>query len=207
MDISGISSVCLKCGKGLTDEEKKMGLPLCQNCVSSLTDILIGKIRKSDEKRVEQEVDNFTKFILSSGKLFKLDDITIIQCCFNIFMRETTELEDKSLALSQKIFRDAIKFMERELENINDKIDNIENRRTSPGNDHLVSIIDDLIQKGMKSGNGADSNSIENIEKCIDKGMGKAEIGKAENKEVDNKGSEKEEDAKKSIRKTTKKRE
>lgn len=176
----GMSAICVKCRKSLTDEEKKMGLPLCQSCISSLTDILI---RKSDEKKIEQDVDNFTRFILSSGKLFKLDDVTIIQCCFNIFMRETTELEDKNLAISHKIFRDAIKFMERELENINDKMNNRDDKHaSSTGDDNLVSMIDELIQKGMKSGNGADSSTIEGIEKCIDEGMGK---GKERDKEDD----------------------
>ncbi len=185
-----IPSVCMKCEKSLTDDEKKMGLPLCQNCIGSLTDILTGKIRKSDEKKIEQEVDNFTRFILSSGKLFKLDDITVIQCCFNIFMRETTELEDKNLAISQKIFRDAIKFMERELENINDKMNNLDDRSTSSScNNHLVSIIDDMIQKGMKSGNGAEA--IDSIEKCIDEGMHKGkERYKEEKKDVSNKNKE-----------------
>lgn len=191
----GMSAICIKCRKDLTDDEKKMGLPLCQDCISSLTNILMGKIRKSDEKKIEQEVDNFTRFILSSGKLFKLDNITIIQCCFNIFMRETTELEDKNLAISHKIFRDAIEFIERELENINNKMNNIDDRHTSStGGDNLVSMIDELIQKGMKSGNGADSSTIEDIEKCIDEGMGK---GKERDKEDDkNKDDNKKEDKK-----------
>jgi hypothetical protein len=179
MEIPGMPSACIKCGDGLTDEEKKMGMPLCQNCISSLTNIIIGKIRKSDEKKIEQDVDNFTKFILSTGKLFKLDDIAIIQCCFNIFMRETTELEDKNLAISEKIFRDSTKFIERELENIDDKVNNLyDEHKSSPGNDHLVSMIDDLIQKGMKNGNGTDSSTIEGIERCIDEGMGKGKDGK-----------------------------
>ncbi len=191
MEMPGMPSACIKCRKDLTDDEKKMGLPLCQGCIGSLTDTIIGKIRKSDEKKIEQEVDNFTRFILSSGKLFKLDDITIIQCCFNIFMRETTELEDKNLDMSHKIFRDAIKFMERELDNINDKMNNRDDRPTSsPGNDHLVSMIDDMIQKGMKSGNGADSSTIEGIEKCIDEGMGKGkERAKERAKEKDKVGN------------------
>jgi DNA-directed RNA polymerase subunit RPC12/RpoP len=187
MEIPGMA-VCVKCGNDLIEEEKKMGLPLCQNCIGSLTDNIMGKIRKSDEKRIEQEVDNFTRFILSSGKLFRLDDITIIQCCFNIFMRETTGLEDKKLAISQKIFRDAIMFMERELENINDKMNNRDDRHTSSGKDRMMSMIDELIQKGMKSGNGADSSTIEGIEKCIDEGMGK---GKEKDKEEKDKEDDK----------------
>ena len=196
MDIPRPSSVCVKCRNSLTDEEKKMGLPLCQNCISSLTDTIMGKIRKSDKKMIEQEVDNFSRFISSSGNLFKLDDITVIQSCFNIFMCGTTELEDKNLATSHKIFRDAIKFMERELENINDKMDNRDDKHDdkhtySPGND-LVSMIDDLIQKGMKSGNGG--GMIEGIEKCIDEGIGK---GKEKDKEDDkNKENSKKEDKK-----------
>jgi len=195
----GMSAICIKCRRDLTDDEKKMGLPLCQDCIGSLTDTIMGKIGKSGEKKIEQEVDNFTRFVLSSGKLFKLDDITIIQCCFNIFMRETTELEDKNLVASHKIFSDAIKFMERELENINDEMNDHDDRHTSsPGNDHLVSMIDDMIQNGMKSGNGADSSTIQDIEKCIDEGMGKGkEIDKEEDKEDDkNKEDSKKEDKK-----------
>lgn len=203
MEMPGMSSACIKCGNGLTDEEKKMGLPLCQSCIGSLTNTIMGKIRKSDEKKIEQEVDNFTRFILSSGKLFKLDNIAIIQCCFNIFMRETTELEDKNLVISQKIFRDSIKFIERELENIDDKVNNLYDEHTSsPGNNHLVSKIDDLIQKGMKNGNGTDSSTIEGIEKCIDEGMGKEkerdkedDKNKDDNKKEDKKGRKKKKDS------------
>lgn len=203
MEMPGMPSTCIKCRNSLTDEEKKMGLPLCQDCIGSLTDTIMGKIRKSDEKKIEQEVDNFSRFISSSGKLFKLDNIAIIQCCFNIFMRETKELEDKNLIISQKIFRDAIEFIERELENIDDNVDNRDDKRaSSAGNDNLVSMIDELIQKGMKSGNGADSSTIEGIEKCIDEGMGKGkekdkedEKNKDDNKKEDRKGPKKKKDS------------
>lgn len=203
MEMPGMHTICVKCRNDLTDEEKKMGLPLCQDCIGSLTDTIMGKIRKSDEKKIEQEVDNFTRFISSSRKLFKLDNITIIQCCFNIFMRETKELEDKNLIISQKIFRDAIEFIERELENIDDNMDNRDDKHSSSvGNDNLVSMIDELIQKGMKSGNGADSSTIEGIEKCIDEGMGKGkekdkedEKNKDDNKKEDRKGPKKKKDS------------
>lgn len=187
MDMPGMSTICIKCRNSLTDDEKKMGLPLCQNCIRSLTDTIMGKIRKSDEKKIEEDVDNFSRFILSSGKLFKLDDVTIIQCCFNIFMRETTELEDENLAISHKIFKDAIKFMEREFEKINNKMNNRDDKHiSSHGNDHLVSMIDHLIQKGMKSGNGANS-TIEGIEKCIDEGMDKEKEKEADKNKEDSK--------------------
>jgi hypothetical protein len=202
MEMPEISTVCVKCKRNLTDEERKIGLPLCQNCIGSLTDSIMGKIRKSDEKRIEQEVDNFSRFILSSGELFKLDDITVIQCCFNIFMRQTTELEDKNLIISRKIFSDAIKFMERELENINNKMNN-DRSTSSTGNNNLVSMIDKLIQKGMKSGNGADNSTIEGIEKCIDEGMGKI---KEKYREDSKKEDSKKEDSKKEDKKGRKKK-
>lgn len=201
MEMPGMPTICVKCRNVLTDEEKKMGLPLCQDCIGSLTDTIMGKIRRSDEKKIEQEVDNFTRFISSSRKLFKLDNITIIQCCFNIFMRETKELGDKNLIISQKIFRDAIEFIERELENIDDKMDNRDDKHSSSaGNDNLVSMIDELIQKGMKSGNGTDSSMIEGIEKCIGEGMGKGkekdkEDEKDDNKKEDKKGPKKKKDS------------
>lgn len=168
---SGMPSVCMKCKNDLTYEEKKLGLPLCQDCIGSLTDILMRKIRKSDEKKVEQEIDNFTRFILSSGKLFKLDGITVIQCCFNIFIRETAELKDTNLIASQKILRDAIKFMERELENINV---NFSDKHTSSVSNNSLSKIDELLQMGMKNGNGDNiEDKIEDIKRCIDKGREK----------------------------------
>lgn len=64
------------------------------------------------KKEAKEEIDNFSHFIISSSKLFKLEDITAIQCCFNLFMTETRKLEKTA---SRKIFRDAIKFMENEL--------------------------------------------------------------------------------------------
>ena len=145
----GMPIICVKCKNSLTDKEKEMGLHLCQDCIGSLTDIIMGKMRGLGEKKIEKDVDNFSRFILSSGNLFKLDDLTIIQCCFNIFMKETTELEDKSLAISEKIFTDAIMFMEREL-------DNIEDKKAISGNPKFLSTFDNIIKKGMKSGNGSE---------------------------------------------------
>lgn len=190
MEMPRMPAICLKCRNDLTDEEKKMGIPLCQDCIDSLTSTIKENIIKSDEKKIEQEVDNFTRFISSSGKLFKLDNITIIQCCFNIFMNETKELKYKNLIISQKIFRDSIKFIERELENINDKMnDRNDKRASSADKNNLISTIDKLIQKGMKSGNGVDNDSIEGIDRCINEGMGK---GKDEDKEDEkNKGDNK----------------
>ena len=95
MENPGMPAICIKCKKGLADKEKDIGLPLCQSCISSLTDAIMGKMMVSEKKKVEQEIDNFSRFISSSGNLFKLDDITIIQCSFNIFMRKVSELEDK----------------------------------------------------------------------------------------------------------------
>lgn len=198
--------LCVKCGNKLTDEEKKIGLPLCQKCISSLTDTVMRKLKKSDEKKIAQEIDNFSKFILSSSKLFKLDDIAIIQCCFNIFMIGTRELGDKNLVISKKILIEAINFIERELENINDKINDDE--PTSPVGNDLVSVIDKLIQKGMQSDGDTKNSTIEEIERCIDEGTSKGNNGnkkdrekdedkdKKDNKKEDKKDGEKDEDKK-----------
>ena len=178
MEEIGIPTMCVKCQNNLTDKEKEMGLPLCQNCIGSLTDTIMGKMKGLGEKKVIEDVDNFSKFILSSGNLFRLDDITIIQCCFNIFMRKTTELEDKNLAISEKIFTDAIKFMERELDNIEDKSANTENPR-------FLSMFDEIIMKGMKSGNGSE-DGIDKDNKKEEKDKEKKD-NKKENKKKDNK--------------------
>lgn len=146
MQSSELPSVCIKCGNNLTDTDKEIGLPLCQNCIDSLTSNIMGKMKVLGEKKIEQEVDHFTRFISSSGHLFGLDDITILQCCFNIFMKKTVEMEDKNLVVSGKIFSDAIKFIEKELEDI-------EIRKTMSGkaNDKFISMFD-----GMRRGNGSE---------------------------------------------------
>ena len=182
MENFGIPTICIKCKNNLTEKEKEMGLPLCQHCIGSLTDTIMGKMKGLGEKKIEEDVENFSRFISSSGNLFKLDDITIIQCCFNIFMRETTELEDKNLAISEKIFTDAIKFMERELDNIEDKKATSENP-----NDKFLSMFDDIIKKGMRSGNGSDDGSDDGSDGNIIE----------DNKKEDNKKEEKKKEEKK----------
>ena len=184
MENFGMPTICIKCKNSLTDKEKEKGLPLCQYCIGSLTDTIMGKMRGLGEKKIEEDVDNFSRFILSSGNLFKLDEITIIQCCFNIFMRETTELEDKDLTVSEKIFTDAIHFMERELDKIEDKKTISENP-----NGKFFSMFDEIIKKGMKSGNGSEDNIIKDKEK--DNEDNKKEENKKEDKEKDNEDNKK----------------
>lgn len=168
-------STCLKCNNNLTEHEKNLGLPLCQNCIGSLTDMLMEKVKRSESNRIGHDIDNFTKFILSSGKLFKLDSITIIQCCFNIFMSEVVSLKNENFILYRDIFKDAIRFIEKTLEETdkeindskmsNDKIDNVDDNK-------ILSKIDKLIKNGMENGN---DDTIIDIDKYIKEGIYKKE--------------------------------
>lgn len=138
-----IPNSCVKCGNCLTNEEKKIGLPLCQKCANSLIDAVKDKIHKSESKKYEDDVDNFSKFILSSGGLFKLEDIVMIQCSFNIFMNRTTGLANKNPDTAEKIFTDSIEFIEKELDNIyKDKCPS----QSHMYNNRFVSAIDELIK-------------------------------------------------------------
>jgi predicted nucleic acid-binding Zn-ribbon protein len=134
-----IPNTCIKCGNNLTKDEKKMGLPICQNCINSLLGLVTDKI-KSDSKRYDEEVDNFSKFIISSGELFKLDDICIIQCSFNVFMSKITKLIRNNPKIGVKIINDSIGFMKNEIN---------ETEETS-FNNRFVGTIDELIRKENK---------------------------------------------------------
>jgi hypothetical protein len=170
--------VCIKCGNNFTEREKEIGIPLCQKCICLLTEIVKKKIRKSDENNMGQDIYDFSTFILSSGKLFKLDNMSVIQCCFNIFMSESKKLGG---SISQNILRDALKFIEKELENI------IDNDRTFSNNNDPILIIDKLIKNGMKD--GADNSAIDEIERYIDSGI-------SERKDEDSKKGYKRKDSK-----------
>lgn len=158
-------AICARCKNDLTEEEKDMGIPVCQNCIELLVGTVTDKFKRSEGKKFEEDVDNFSRFIISSGKLFRLDDIVIVQCLFNIFMSEVVHLENNNLALSQKIFRDSIKFIERELEKIEEK----KKGRSSNPSDSMISAIDELIKKGMKSRDGNNDKKEYNDDRIKDK--------------------------------------
>lgn len=147
--------ICARCKNELSEEEKEIGIPICQDCIG----LLVNNEFRSKERKIEKEVDNFSRFILSSGNLFKLDDITIIQCAFNIFMSEIVNLENKNPVVSEKILKDSIRFMQKELKKIDEK------KKKFSDNTQMMSMFDELIKKGMKIGNGNKDRQDEIIEK------------------------------------------
>lgn len=150
-------AICARCKNELTEKEKDIGIPICQDCIGLLIDS--DKLRP-DERKIEKEVDNFSRFILSSGNLFNLDDITIIQCTFNIFMSEIVNLENKNPIISEKILKDSIRFIQEELKRMDEK-----KKKSSDNPKARMSIFDELIKKGTKMGNGHKDRLDEIIDK------------------------------------------
>ncbi len=145
-----VDSVCARCKNDLTEEEKVIGIPICQDCIDSLVSNITDTVKASEKRKIEKNVEDFARFILSSGNLFNLDQITILQCCFNIFMRETVGLKDKNLSISEKIFKDAVKFIEKELNSKKNISDN--------PNVEMMSLFDELIKNGVNNENGNKKN-------------------------------------------------
>lgn len=128
---------CVKCENKLSEEEKKIGLPLCQKCIDSLLNVVKDRFQKTESRRYENDVENFTKYILSSGGLFKLEDIVIIQGVFNVFMNKLSTFAHKNPTIARKIFEDSIRFIKRELDDLDSK----------KSNEKFISIIDELLKK------------------------------------------------------------
>lgn len=147
MEHINIPTVCIKCDNILSDEEIAMGIPICQKCVGSLVGIVGKKIADTEMKRLKKQVENFSRFVVSSGQLMGLDDTSIAQSCFNIFMDTIVYMEDKDIVNAENIFGHAATLMNKELEKIKIKKDEGENI-----NDQLTMFMDELMKKGGRDG-------------------------------------------------------
>lgn len=140
---------CIKCHNELNDEEKEIGIPVCQNCIDSLVGSISQKFTDAERRKTGNDVNNFENYILASGRLMGLGDVSIIQASFNLFMGGVTGLEEKKIDMAENIFQESVKFINNELEKIRVKKEISKNP-----NDPLIKMMDELMKKGNKKGNG-----------------------------------------------------
>lgn len=108
---------CSNCKEELSEEDKKVGMPICVNCIKQIIAIARNNIRKDSANKYVNDVDNFTNFISSSSMLMKLDYIVVVQACFNIFMNTLKNIEKIDLSDREQILRDSKRFIDVEIEN------------------------------------------------------------------------------------------
>lgn len=148
--------MCMKCHNDLNDDEKAVGMPLCQNCIESIVSGIKKKIAGVEEKKMKVQLENFSRYIISSGKLMGIDDITIMLACFDTFMNKTVDLKDNDIIFAEKIFTHAAEFINGELEKIK-----IGKESIIVSNDSLAIFVDDLMKR---SDNVKDGDSKEKKE-------------------------------------------
>jgi len=116
INLGGKDGMCIKCHRDLSTSEKRSMMPICNKCISWLIDIIKDKIGGDGIKEFSDDVSNFTDFISSSSKLMGLGDIVVIQVCFNVYMDMVATMGKKNPIIARKIFKDAKRFIEIELE-------------------------------------------------------------------------------------------
>jgi hypothetical protein len=120
IDIGGKEGTCSKCHVGLSAEEKRSGMSICVKCMTELADMVTNSIGTDDIEEYSNNVSDFTDFVSSSARLMGLDDIVIIQVCFNIYMDGVRDVADRDPNMARKIFKDARRFIDIELERLED---------------------------------------------------------------------------------------
>lgn len=120
INFGGKDGMCLKCHRDLSISEKRSGMPICSKCASGLVDIIKDVIHGDDIREFSHDVSNFTDFISSSSKLMGLDDIVVIQVCFNVYMDMVGTIGRRNPIVAKKIFKDAKRFIDIELERLED---------------------------------------------------------------------------------------
>jgi len=141
------SGRCKNCNGELSEEDKRIGMPICTKCIKKMVDIIKNNVSKNSLKKYSDDVDNFAKFISSSSKLMGLDYLVVVQTCFNVYMNTLRNLPRRELFLKEKILRDSKAFIEIELENVElEKSEN--NDSTDDGKDEsLKGLFDMLINR------------------------------------------------------------
>ncbi len=117
-DIDENSEICKKCKGELSKKDKRIGMPICTKCIEEIVGIIKKNVGKEGYKKFSEDVANFTSFISSSSSLMRLDNLVVIQTCFNVFMTMLGTFSKRDLAIKEKILRDSKAFIEIELENI-----------------------------------------------------------------------------------------
>lgn len=184
MEVAGTEEnrgICSNCKGELSVEDKRVGMPICANCIKEIVEIARKNIGKRGVEKFSNDVDNFTNFISSSSMLMNLEYIVVIQACFNIFMTVLKDIQKIDLTTKEQILRDSKRFIELELKNTEiekerkKKIDEIKEDIEVHGKDifdMLVGGIDRIIErydvkKDISHGDNSEGN-VGNSEGDID---------------------------------------
>jgi hypothetical protein len=120
IDIGGKEGTCPKCHVSLSAEEKRSRMPICVKCMTEIADTVTNSIDTDDIEEYSNDVSDFTDFVSSSARLMGLDDIVVIQVCFNVYMDGVRDVAERDSDMARKIFKDARRFIDIELERLED---------------------------------------------------------------------------------------
>jgi hypothetical protein len=120
IDISGKGGACPKCHRDFNESEKRSKMPICAKCIMELVGVVKGGIDIDSIEEFSDNVSDFADFISSSSRLMGLDDIVVVQVCFNIYMDTVREVADRNPTMARKIFKDTRRFIDIELERLED---------------------------------------------------------------------------------------
>jgi hypothetical protein len=142
------SGRCKNCNGELSEKDKRIGMPICAECIKKMVDIIKNNVSKNSLKKYSDDVDNFAKFISSSSKLMGLDYLVVVQTCFNVYMNTLRNLPKRELFLKEKILRDSKAFIEIELENVElEKNESNDNDDDDGKDESLKGLFDMLINR------------------------------------------------------------
>lgn len=195
IDFGRKDGTCIKCHRELSTSEKISGMPICSKCISGLVDIIKDRISGDDLKEFSDNVSNFTDFISSSSKLMGLEDIVVVQVCFNVYMDMVRTMGKRNSFVAKKIFKDAKMFIDMELERLEDGGEDIFDKDRDGGKeeeeeeDPFGKMISRL-NLTMREHNALDNNKKSDVEKGNVDDKKDISEGDMENREDVNNGNE-----------------
>jgi len=108
-------------GINLSESQKIKDSYVCSKCVEDTTKIvekLMNNKNLNEKEEMKEKTDSFTDYILSSSYLFNLDNVTIIQSCFNMYDAATENLSETNPKLTKYILKNSIIELERKLHDL-----------------------------------------------------------------------------------------
>jgi hypothetical protein len=165
IDIGEKDGTCIICHVELSPDEKRSRVPICIKCMSDLADTIKGGIDinsidiDSALEEFSNDVSNFTDFVSSSASLMKLDDVVVVQVCFNIYMDTVRDIIDRNPNMARKIFSDARRFIDIELERLEDSGEDDGSKNGDWGKRDIIEKMMGDMSKMMKDFHGAQSRN------------------------------------------------
>ncbi len=127
IDIGRNNDECIKCHGKLSVIDKKLGIPICAKCIAGLVGKIASDIDERSLLKYRDDVDNLTDFISSSSKLMRLDNLIVLQACFNIYMSRVSSMGKIDPTSAKKIFEDTKRYIDIEIGKLEGRTDNDQN--------------------------------------------------------------------------------